>query len=135
MSAGIAILGRDVTITVGGAAITGKTSDTLTCNNEPVDTTDDAAGGWAEVSALPGLKSIEFSVSGVLKNLELLKSYSSGSQMFAVSVTWPDGTTTNSSLTFDAFMSSFSITGETSQGKTFDASFQSSGAATFTAGT
>lgn len=135
MTVGVGVLGRDVILTVGGQAIAGTQTKGLTCNNEPVDVTDDAAGGWRLVMARPGLKTVDLAISGILKNLELMRSFfnaaNSGSQVFAVSVTYPDG----SIVAGDFILTSFSETGESNAGKTFDSSWQSSGALTFTAGT
>lgn len=134
MAVGVGVLGRDVILTVGGQAIAGTQTKGLTCNNEPVDVTDDAAGGWRLVMARPGLKTVDIAISGILKNLELMRSFfsaaNSGSQIFAVSVTYPDG----SIVAGDFMLTSFSETGESNAGKTFDSSWQSSGNLTFTAG-
>lgn len=135
MAVGVGVLGRDVILTVAGQAIAGTQTKGLTCNNEPVDVTDDAAGGWRLVMARPGLKTVDLAISGVLKNLELMRSFfnaaNSGSQVFPVSVTYPDG----SIVAGDFILTSFSETGESNAGKTFDSSWQSSGVPTFTAGT
>lgn len=136
MTAGVGVLGRDVVLTVATQAIAGTQTKGLTCNNEPVDVTDDAAGGWRLVMARPGLKTVDIAISGVLKNMELLRSFmntstNSGSQMFPVSITYPDGSIAAGNF----FLTSFSETGESNAGKTFDSSWQSSGAITFTAGT
>ena len=65
------------------------------------------------------------------KNLELLSAFAGTSQIFEVVNTYPDGST----LTTDYFMTSVSETGESNGLTTFDASFSSSGAAVFVAGT
>lgn len=135
MTVGVGVLGRDVILTVAGQAIAGTQTKGLTCNNEPVDVTDDSAGGWRLVMARPGLKTVDIAISGVLKNLELMRSFfsatNSGSQVFAVSVTYPDGSIAAGNF----MMASFSETGESNAGKTFDSSWQSTGALTFTPGT
>lgn len=129
------MIGREVTFTLGAATLVGVNSKGFTFNNEPLDTTDDNSSGWQERLAKPGVKSIEFTISGIIKNLELIKAYAGTSQIFPVVVTYPDGATTNSTLSFDAFLDSVSKTGESNGLVTFDASFSSSGEATFTAGT
>lgn len=135
MTVGVGVLGRDVILTVAGQAIAGTQTKGLTCNNEIVDVTDDSAGGWRLVMARPGLKTVDIAISGVLKNLELLRAFMSttngGSQVFAVSVTYPDG----SIVAGDFALTTFSETGESNQGKTFDSSWQSTGIPTFTPGT
>jgi len=131
MSVGIGIVGRDITFTLGGSALVGVNSKGFTFNNEALDTTDDNSSGWQERLATSGLKSLEFTMSGLIKNLELIKAYSGASQIFPVAITYPDGST----VTFDAFLDSVSATGESNGLTTFDASFSSSGAMVFVAGT
>ena len=131
MSVGIGIIGREITFTVGGAAIVGVNSKGFTYNNEPLDVTDDNSSGWQERLATSGLKSIEFTMSGIVKNLELIAVYFGNSQIVECIATYPDG----SVMTFDAFMDNISQTGESNGLATFDASFSSSGAAIFVAGT
>lgn len=130
MSVGIGIIGRQVLITIGSQSILGIQTKGLTVNNERLDTTDDNADGWAEALAVPGQKSVELPISGLLKNLEMLAAYFASSQIFAATITYPDG----SEVTGDFFLESFSETGEYNALKTFDATFSSSGEVTFTAG-
>lgn len=131
MAVGIGMIGREITMTVGGASIVGVNSKGFTFNNEPLDTTDDNSSGWQERLAIPGVKNVEFTMSGIVKNLELIDTYAGTSQILPVAVTYPDGST----LSFDAFMDSVSQTGEANGLTTFEASFSSSGAITFVAGT
>jgi predicted secreted protein len=131
MSVGIGIVGRDITMTLGGASVVGVSSKGTTFTNEAGETTDDASSGWQEFLATPLKKSQEFTMSGLLKNLELMKAFAGTSQIFEVINSYPDGST----LTTDYFMTSVSQTGESNGLVTFDASFSSSGAAVFVAGT
>lgn len=130
MSVGIGIVGRQVLVTIGSQSILGVQTKGLTLNNERLDTTDDNASGWAEAMATAGQKSVEMPISGLLKNLELLAAYYNSSQIFAATVTYPDGSTVEG----DFFLESFSHTGEYNGLSTFDATFSSSGEVTFTAG-
>ena len=130
---GIGVLGRQVVLTVAGQSIAGTQTKGLSCNNEPVDVTDDNSSGWREVMALPGLKTVELPISGTMKNLELFQSFfnaAGGSQMFAVSCTYPDGSIAAGNF----FLASISETGESNGAKTFDSTWQSSGEITFTPG-
>ena len=132
MSVGIGIIGREVTFTLGGGIITGINSKGIALSNEMLDTTDDNSSGWTEFLAVPGVKSAEMTISGITKNLELMAAYFGNSQIFPVVKTYPDGST----LTFDAAMTGApSFTGESNGLMTFDASFSSSGAVLFVAGT
>jgi predicted secreted protein len=130
MSVGVVVIGREITLSFGGATLLGTISKNRTFNNEKIDTTDDAAAGWVESAATAGLKSVEFTFSGIVKNLELVAAYFGTSQIFPVIETFPDGST----LTYDVFLDSISQTGESNQGVTFDASCSSSGAVVFVAG-
>lgn len=130
MSVGVGIVGREVTFTMGGGVLAGVLSKNITLNNEPLDTTDDQGSGWQQRLAKSGRKSIEFAVNGLLKNLEVVRSYFEDSNMFAVVITYPDGST----LSFDAYLDNFSTGGAENELITFDASFSSSGVPTFTPG-
>lgn len=132
MSVGIGVIGREVIMTIGGQSILGEQTKALSVNNEMLDTTDSSSGGWAEAMAISGLKTIELSFSGTVKNLELLRAImTSGSQMYAVLLTYTDGST----VAGDVFLQSYSETGEMNGLYTFDASCQFSGQPVFTAGT
>ncbi len=125
-------MGRQVTFTLGGSAIVGVTSKGISFSNEMLDSTDDQSSGWMEFLATPGLKSGEFSVSGKVKNLELMKAYFGASNVFNVVKTYPDGST----LTFAAAMTGApSFTGESNALMDFECSFTSSGEIVFVAGT
>lgn len=130
MAVGIGIIGREVTLTLGGLTIVGVISKGRTFNNEKLDTTDDNSAGWQEALAKAGLKSVEFTMSGLVKNLQLVNAYFGTSQIFPVVETFPDGST----LTYDVFMDNVSQTGESNSLLTFDASFSSSGAVVWVAG-
>ena len=135
MAIGIAIEGRNVLVTTGDGSLVGQLSKNLSFNNELLDTTDDDSSGWSERAEQAGLKSLEMGLNGLLKNLELVGLYFGASQ--AVEVVWifPDGVTTPSTLTFDAMLSSLSISGDSNSGMTWDASLQSSGEPVWVAGT
>lgn len=131
MSVGIGIVGRQILMTIGAQTILGVQSKGGDRANTVLETTDDQASGWSEKMAISGEKSVSRPVSGVLKNLELLASYYSTSQMFNVVFTYPDGSTE----TGDFFLENFSATGEHGSLSTFDATFTSSGEVVFVAGT
>lgn len=131
---GVGALGREVIWTVSGQAIAGVQTKGLTCNNEPVDVTDDNSSGWRELMAIPGLKTVEVPISGVLKNLELMRAFfnaQGGSQMFACVGTYPDGST----VTGNFFLATFNTTGESNVAIPFDSTWQSSGQIVFVPGT
>lgn len=135
MAAGIGYVGREALMTVGGSGLIGVITKNFTLNNEPVEVTDDNSAGWSEHLAIAGVKSVELSIDGIMKNLELVAAYfastNSNSQIFALTFTWPDG----SVMSGDFFMASIENGNESNEGATFSATFQSSGAVTFTPGT
>ena len=132
MSVGINIVGRDVTFTLGGSALVGVLSKGISFTNEMGDTTDDDASGWKEFAAAPLLKSAAFTVSGQLKNLELVGAFFGASNIFEVVITYPEGST----LTADfALTSGPALTHEHASNSTFEVSFESSGAVVWVAGT
>ena len=132
MSVGAGMLGRDIILTVAGQPIAGVTSKGVTIANEPVDVSSDDSGAFRELMAQAGTETIDISISGVTKNMELERSMIvNESKIYALVITYTDGST----LTLDGFLGLYSTTGETSTAQTFDASFSSSGAYTFVAGT
>ena len=134
MSVGIGIIGREVTFTLGGSALVGVLSKGIALANEMGDSTDDQSSGWKEFLATPLTKEATFSISGLTKNLELANAFFQTSNIFAIVVTYPDATT-GSTMTFDAAMENVSFTHESNTTSTFEASFKSSGAVVFVAGT
>lgn len=134
MSVGIGIIGREVTFVLGGAALVGVLSKGVAFANEMGDTTDDQSSGFKEFLATPLLKSATFTVSGTLKNLELVGAFFGASNIFAVVITYPDATT-GSTITADFAMTSGpSLTHETNALSTFEVTFESSGNIAFVAG-
>lgn len=131
MAVGAGILGRDMTLTIAGQTIAGVTTKGISIANEPVDVTSDDSAGYRTLMAQSGTSTLDLSVSGVVQNLELLRSFvTNESKIYAFVGTYTDGST----ITFDGFFSSYSETGEHATAFTFDSSFQSSGAYTFTPG-
>lgn len=132
MPAGISVKGRQVLLTMGGQSILGVQTKGISVNNEMIESTDDNSNGWSEFDAIPGQKAVEVPFSGMVKNLELLRAImSSGSQIFAITLTYPDGSVVAGDFAF----TSYSNTGEYNGATTFDVTLASSGVVTFTPGT
>lgn len=124
-------LGREVSISIGALTILGIQTKGLSVNNEQVDVSDENSNGWKETLNIAGDKSVEFSFSGIVKNLTLLQSIlTTGSQMHDCTITYKDGST----VTGEFFLGSYSDTGEYNGSYTFDAALSSSEAITFTPG-
>ena len=136
MSVGVGFLGRQVDFTLGGATLAGVVSKSLSISNSAVDTSDDDSNGWAESLATPGRKEITIGLSLKAKNLSLVQSaIDNDSQIYATLITFPDGTTTNSTLAGDAFLTTTSMSVEHEDLATIDIELMYSGEPTFTAAT
>lgn len=132
MAVGVGFTGRKVLLTIGGAGSIAITTKGLSVNNEMVDVTSDSSDGWATALAEPGQRSIELSFSGVVENLNLMLSIvNNTSQIYACTLTYPDGSVVAGDFGFN----SFSDSGDYNEKVTFEASLASSGEITFTAGT
>jgi predicted secreted protein len=131
MTVGAGMLGRDAVLAIAGQPIAGVTTKGISIANEAIDVSSDDSAGYRELMAQSGMSTLDLSVSGVVKNLELMRSIiTNESKMYAFTLTYTDG----SVLAFDGFFATHSQTGEHSAAFTFDSSFQSSGAYTFTPG-
>lgn len=136
MTVGVGFLGREIDFTMGGSTLAGVVSKSLSMSNSPIDTSDDNSNGWAEMLATPGRKDVTIGLSLKCKNLDLVQSFiDNASQIYAIVITFPDGTTTNSSISGDAFATSTSLEGEHEGLTTVDIELAFSGAVTFTAAT
>lgn len=135
MAVGIKISGTDVEATVGGAALIGTITKGVTFNGETLDVTDDNSSGWQELAAVHGVKSLEMTFSGPLKNLEVVGLYFGVSQ--AVELVWDfgDGVSTPTTITVDGILGALSISGDSNTPYTWDATFSSSGVAVYVAAT
>lgn len=135
MAAGRGLLGREITMTVGGATILGVITKDLSFAGTPIDVTDDQSTGYRELLAQSGLRTLDIAISGVVKNYALLRTFFDTSQMMACVINLGDGASTESRINCDAFLADLTIGAPANEGVTFSATLQSSGAITFTAGT
>lgn len=133
MAAGIGLVGRDVTMTVGGATLIGVVNKDFSISNTAIDVTDDQSSGYRELLAKGGLKACDLSVSGDVKNYELAATMFSSTQMVEVIVDLGDATTA-STLTFDALLSELTFGGDANEKVEYSATLNSSGAIVFVAG-
>ncbi len=136
MSAGISMLGRAITMTIGTVTLAGYVSKQLDLSNTTIDTTDALSSGWQEFDAEAGLKAAALGVDGKLKNLELFETFvNSTSQMAQCIITFDDNNTTASIATFDAIIETIGYGMPSDEGSTFTCALKSSGAVVFVAGT
>ena len=132
MAVGIAIVGRTITGSYGGAELQGNINKSITFNGEPLDVTDDSAAGWRKLTAVHGVKSIDFGAGGIFQNLELVSVFFGSSQAVQVILTFPDG---GSTITVDAVMSGFSVDGDSDTATNWSATFLSSDEPVYVAAT
>ena len=131
MTVGAGMLGRDMLLTVAGQPIAGVMSKGVSIANEPVDVSSDDSTGFRELMAQSGTSTVDISLSGVTKNMELERScIVNESKIYALVITYTDGST----LTLDGFLATYATTAEHAGAQSFDASFQSSGTYVFAPG-
>jgi predicted secreted protein len=131
MTVGAGILGREITLLMAGQPVAGVTTKGISIANEPVDVSSDDSSGERELLAQAGSRTVDYSLSGVTKNLELMRStLTNESKVYTLLTTYTDGST----IAIDGFMATYNATGEYNGAETFDASFQNTGAPVFTPG-
>jgi predicted secreted protein len=116
------ILGRKVTISVGGTPIATARTKNLTINNEAVDVTSDGDDGIQRMLADPGQKSVELSIEGLYEGSSLMDIALDGTLIQAVELDYVSYT-----LEGDFFMSSYSEGQPYNEAVTFSATLMSSG--------
>lgn len=132
--AGTGLVNRNISITAGGATLNGVITRDFTITNSAIDVTDDQSNGYRELLASGGLKQLDLAISGTVKDYELAATMFASSQEVAVSVDLGDGTTTESNLAFNAFLSELSFGGDANERVEYNATLLSSGTITWTAG-
>lgn len=124
-----AAAGRTMRVKYNAVIIAGVRTKTVTFNGEPIDITSDDDSGWrTSLEDDAAVRSVDISVEGVTKDDTLRSAWYNKALMEAMEVEWPDG----SSLTGNFHLGSYAETGATEDGVTFSATFNSSGAPTYT---
>lgn len=133
-------VGRAMTIAIGTdgseVEITGVRTKGFTINNEPVDVTNDDDAGWRDLLAVPGQKSVDISVEGVVVDDDVRALAAAAANLHTnVLLTFPTltGEATPASLEFTGFIASYAETGTYNDAITFTLEIQSAGAVTYTA--
>lgn len=125
--------GRKLKIDWDSVTLVGVRTRGFTATAEYVDVTTDDSSGWRTLLADPGVRSIEVTAGGITENqillAEIMKASISGEPL---SVQLP---TTTGTLGGTFMLSSYEETGEHDGAVEFTATFMSSGAVTYTAGT
>lgn len=70
--------GRLLRISRNGTPVVGARTDTVTINNEPIDTTDKDSGGWRELMADVGARTVSCTVEGIIKDASLISAAMAG---------------------------------------------------------
>lgn len=125
--------GRALTIDWDSVTLVGVRTKGYTITNDYVDVTTDDDDGWRTLLADPGLRSVEVTVGGISSDqvliAEMMKANITGEPL---SIGLP---TTTGTLAGTFLLSSFEQSGEHDGAVEFSATFMSSGAVTYTAGT
>ena len=125
--------GRALTIDYATTTLVGVRTKGYTVTNDYVDVTTDDDDGWRVLLADPGLRSVEVTVGGISSDQVLLAAIMAANVASAtVTVQLP---TTTGTLAGSFLISSFESTAEHDGAVEFSATFMSSGAVTYTAGT
>lgn len=128
--------GRSLTIDWDGTTLVGVRTRGVTNSNEMVDVTTDDDNGWRKLLATPGVKSVEVTVGGISSDEVLLAEfYNASTTGETLQVDLPSSLATPGNLSGTFHLSSFEITGEHDGAVEFSATFQSSGAVSYTAST
>lgn len=133
MAAGVGLVNRNVTMTVGSQTLLGVVTRDFSISNTAIDVTDDQSSGYRELLAKGGLKSLDLAISGNIKNYELCATMFASTQMVNVVVDLGDATTA-STLTFDALLSELTFGGDANEKVEYSATLLSSGSIAFVAG-
>lgn len=132
-----AIKGRAVIVRRNGALIAGVRTKSISINGSPIDITSDDDDGVRKLLDAPGQVDVEISVGGVLMG-EALRSeaLSASDRVAATQFIFPgfEGSPTNThGFSGDFFLAGYTESAEYQNAVTFEATFQSTGAVTYTA--
>lgn len=126
---------RDFSIDWDSTTIVDVQSKAFTINAEPVDVTTDDDSGWRTLLDDPGVRSVEVTVSGIADDESVLADIMAASDLtLALSATLPTALASAGTLAGTFFVTNFEYNGGSPDGAVeFSATFQSSGAVTYTA--
>jgi len=126
--------GRDLIIDWDSTTLVGVRTRGISNSNEMVDVTTDDDNGWRTLLATPGVKSVEVTAGGISSDEVLLAEfYNASTTGETLAITLPTTLATAGSISGTFHLASFEVTGEHDGSVEFSATFQSSGAVTYTA--
>lgn len=119
-----AAVGRNLTLTYGGATLAGARTKTITINGTAIDITTDDDSGYRALLEASGEKQIDLSVEGLMKEDVMTEALANNGTLIAEGVlTFPSGAT----ITGDFRLNSLELGAPYNEAITFTAELQSTG--------
>jgi predicted secreted protein len=118
--------GRAFQIKKGGVVLAGVQTKSAPITNEPIDITSDDDSGFRTYHNEAGLRSMDATFEGVVKDtvlIELIMSGGTAAMLTDVTLNYPNGDV----IAGDFFLSNLDYTGETAGALKFSGTIQSSG--------
>ena len=127
---GVGYKGRKIRVRWKGVYIKGVREKSIALAGEPVDLTSDDDDGWRRLATEngPAQRQVDVSVSGVTKQSDLKEDWFTGDTEGELIIEYPTGHVLTIAT---AMLVNYTDTGPYNDATTFEASFQSSGAATW----
>ncbi len=138
MAATYPIKGRAVKVKRGAGTptlIAGARTKSLSINGSPIDVTNDDDDAVRKLMSEPGEITVEISIFGVIQSDVLRAEALSASDRVELTHFELPGSVGNGQFAGQFFLASYTETGEYQGAATFEATFQSAGAVTYTAPT
>lgn len=126
--------GREYTFDWDSTTLVGVQTKGTTMSNSMVDVTTDDDDGWRTLLATPGLKSVEHTVSGVTSDEVLVAEFFNANttgETFDANL--PSALSSPGTISGTFHLSEFNYSAEHDGEFSFEATFMSSGAVTYTA--
>lgn len=129
-----ALAGRQITFLWGSDSpqeeIPGVREKGINLNGEAIDITSDDDNGWRSLLSIPAENQVDVSLSGVTKSSRLRNDWFAGTRMQPATIVFPDGAT----LEGNFYLVSHNETAVYNDAVAFEATIQSSGVVSYTAG-
>lgn len=129
-----ALAGRQIVFQWGDESpqpeIQGVREKGVNLNGEAIDTTSDDDDGWRSLLSVPAENQVDISLSGVTKSARLRNDWFAGTRMQSATITYLDG----SVITGNFYLASYQETATYNDAVAFEATLQSSGLVSYTAG-
>lgn len=135
MSATLPTRGRAIGVYRGDSPetlVAGVRTKSLSISGSPIDDTNDGDAGVRSLLNEPGQVDVSISVSGILASEQFMaEALNTSDRVQTMELRWP-GASSVGKFRGDFFLEGFTLTGEYQGAATFEATFQSAGAITFT---